>query len=321
MRAQPDSHFGQLAAWRDLVAQTYGSRPRYWLAEDAEGIRGILPLFERRRREPALFSAPGGLLADDPSVAAALLEPAREALARGRLNYLELRDQRRAWSGLETSQEHVTLVLDLAADADSQWRALDSKLRNQIRKSQKAGFETRWGRELLPLFHAVMLENMRDLGTPIRDLRYYRRTLEALGAAAEILILTRGGEPAGAMFTVAHGETFYDPWASSLRRLFASCPNQMLYWTALQHAIALGLRRFDFGRSQWHSGTFRFKEQWGAAPVPLFYQYALGRARRVPTLEDQKAGFALAVSAWRRLPLWMARPLGERVKRLVPEVL
>ena len=58
----------------------------------------------------------------------------------------------------------------------------------------------------------------------------------------------------------------------------------------------------------------------GATPVPLYYQYLLGRARRVPTLEDQKQGYRLAVEAWKRLPLPVARPAGERVKRLFPEV-
>jgi len=321
VRARPDSHFGQLSAWKALVEETYGCRALYLLAEEGGAVRGILPLFERRARNPALFSAPGGLLAEDEGVAAALLAPAREALVRGRLRYVELRDQFRAWPGLETSEEHHTMVLDLPASADEQWNAFDAKLRNQIRKGQKAGFEPRWGHDGVGAFHRVMLENLRDLGTPMRGLPYYRRTLEALGAMADILVIEHGGEPAGAMFTVAHGGTLSDPWASSLRRFFALCPNQVLYWEALQRAIARGLGRFDFGRSQQGSNTFRFKEQWGAVPVQLYYQYVLGPGGRIPTLEEQKGGFALAVSLWKRLPLPLARVLGERAKRLFPEVI
>jgi len=321
VRARPDSHFGQLAAWKDLVERTYGCRARYFIAEEGGAVRGILPLFERRRREPALFSAPGGMLADDEGVAAALLEPARDVLVRGRLGYLELRDQLRAWPGLETSEEHVTMVLDLAGDAEAQWKAFDAKLRNQVRKGQKAGFTARWGHDGVAAFHRVMLENLRDLGTPLRGLPYYRSALEALGAAADILVIEHGGEPAGAMFTVAHGDTLGDPWASSLRRFFALCPNQVLYWEALQRAIARGLRRFDFGRSQRGSSTYRFKEQWGAVRVQLYYQYVLGPGGRIPTFAEQQAGFSLAVSVWKRLPLPLARALGEPAKRLFPEVM
>jgi len=316
-----ESHFGQRVAWKTLTERAYGVPARFWLAEEAGRVRGVLPLFRRHGRTPLLFSAPGGLLADDEGVAEALLAPARDEVRRDRLAWLELRDQRRAWRGLETNDEHVTMVLELAGDAEAQWSAFDAKLRNQVRKGEKAGFERRWGHGLVRTFHRVLLENMRDLGTPIRGEAYYRLALELLGETADVLVIEHGGDPAGAMFTVAHRDTLQDPWASSLRRHFARCPNQVLYWEALQRAIGRGLRRFDFGRSQWNSPTFRFKEQWGAKPVALHYQYVLGTARRVPTLAAQKGALDLAVSLWRRLPLPLAATLGEPAKRFFPEVM
>ena len=56
-------------------------------------------------------------------------------------------------------------------------------------------------------------------------------------------------------------------------------------------------------------------------PVPLYYQYVLGRAARAPTLADQKHSFALAVRLWQRLPIAAAGVLGRGVKRLFPEAL
>lgn len=321
VRGREESHFGQRVAWKTLTESAYGVPACYWLAEEAGRVRGVLPLFRRGGRTPRLFSAPGGMLADDDGVAAALLAPAREQVRRERLAWLELRDQRRAWPGLETNDEHVTMVLELAGDAEAQWKAFDTKLRNQVRKGEKAGFERRWGHDLLPAFHRVLLENMRDLGTPIRGEAYYRQALRLLGEAADVLVIEHAGDPAGAMFTVEHRDTLMDPWASSLRRHFARCPNQVLYWEALRRAIVRGLRRFDFGRSQWNSPTFRFKEQWGAKPVALHYQYALGSAGRMPTLAEQKGTLDLAVRIWRKLPLPLAAALGEPAKRLFPEVM
>lgn len=321
VRGSDASHFGQLVAWKTLTERAYGVPARFWLAEESGRVRGVLPLFRKRGRTSLLFSAPGGLLADDESVAEALLAPAREEVRRDRLAWLELRDQKRAWPGLETNDEHVTMVLELAHDAGEQWKAFDTKLRNQVRKGEKAGFERRWGHGLVPVFHRVLLENMRDLGTPIRAESYYRLALELLGEAADVLVIEHGGDPAGAMFTVSHRDTLLDPWASSLRRHFARCPNQVLYWEALQRAIGGGLRRFDFGRSQWNSPTFRFKEQWGAKPVALRYQYALGSAERMPTLAEQRGTLDLAVRIWRKLPLPLAAALGEPAKRFFPEVM
>lgn len=319
--ASAHGHFGQTLAWKRLTEETHAVRAEYRLAESGGRVVGVLPLFRRGGRGGTLFSAPGGLLADEAPVAEALLAPAREQVARDRLQWLELRDQRVAWPGLETNDEHVTMVLDLEADADAQWKRFDAKLRNQIRKGEKAGFTVRWGHEGVADFHRVMVENLRDLGTPVRGRPYFRRALECLGERASVLVIERGGEPAGAMFTVAHGDTMADPWASSLRRHFAHCPNQVLYWEAIRRAFALGLRRFDFGRSQWESPTFRFKQQWGARSVPLHYQYVLGEGSRMPTLGAQKSGLSLAVSLWRRLPLPLAGWLGEPAKRRFPEVL
>ncbi|MEO5988376.1 MAG: GNAT family N-acetyltransferase [Candidatus Eisenbacteria bacterium] len=321
VRDNAGSHFGQAAAWLELTAETYGVPGHHWLAEEAGSIRGILPLFRKGGRTPSLFSAPGGLLADDHATAAELLVPVREQVARERLAYAELRDQKHAWPDLATVDEHLTMVLELQVDTDSQWKGFDAKLRNQIRKGEKAGFELRTGHGAVEAFHRVMLENMRDLGTPLRGLPYFRRALEKLGSAADILVIGHQGQPAGAMFTVAHRDTLMDPWASSLRRYFKDCPNQVLYWAALQSAIRQGLRRFDFGRSQWGSNTFRFKEQWGAQPVALHYQYVLGTAKVAPTLESQKGSLDAAVKLWRKLPLPLVKLLGEPAKRMFPEVL
>ena len=139
VKGSAHSHFGQLSAWMELTVRTYGVSARYWLAEEAGRVRGVLPLFRKGGRHGSLFSAPGGLLADDAAVAEALLAPAREEVARERLAWVELRDQRVEWPGLETSREHLTMVLDLGRDASEQWSAFDAKLRNQIRKGEKAG--------------------------------------------------------------------------------------------------------------------------------------------------------------------------------------
>ena len=317
------SHPAQLSAWMALTERTYGVPRRAWLAEDGGRVRGILPLFEKRRlgRSPVLFSAPGGLLAADAASARALVDTAADAVAGRRVEYVELRDQRARWPDLATSTEHCTHVLALAGDADAQWRAFDAKLRNQIRKAQRAGFTVHWGAEHVGTFCRVMLENMRDLGTPMRAERWFRSALDVLGERAALLVIASRDEPVGAMFLAIHRGCAIDLWASSLRRYFAQCPNQMLYWEAIQEAIRRGLRRFDFGRSQWDTGTYRFKEQWGARAVPLYYQYLLRGPAEVPSFAGQQQRMGVAVRLWKHLPLPVARILGEPIRRRFPELL
>lgn len=316
--AAPGSHPAQLSAWLAHTARTYGVALRAWLAGDPEAPRGALALFEQRQvgRAPRCFSAPGGLLAADAATAQALL-----AAAAPGGGALELRDQRVRWPGLATSTEHCTHELALAADAEAQWRGFDAKLRNQIRKSQRAGLSAHWGAEHAGAFHRVLLENLRDLGTPVRAEGWFRALLAALGERAWLLVVRRAGEPVGGMFLVAHRGWAMDIWASSLRRHFAHCPNQFLYWEALQEAMRRGLRGFDFGRSQADTGTYRFKAQWGAQAVPLYYQYRLPAGAAVPSFAAEQARFALAARLWSHLPLPLARWLGEPVRRRFPELL
>jgi FemAB-related protein (PEP-CTERM system-associated) len=317
------SHFAARTPWRDLVHATFGCRPDWRFAERDGRVVGVLPLFEKRSggKVRQLFSAPGGLLADETEVAAALLAPARERVARESLELLELRDQRTRWDDLVTTEEHCTLILELEDDAEAQWKAFDAKLRNQVRKAQKSGLTTRWGRDLLPAWHRVMLHNMRDLGTPFQDRHYFERWLDAYGGDAEIEVTERDGRAIGALALMRHGATGVNPWASSLRAELSRCPNHLLYWEALQRSIVGGARRFDFGRSQWSSRTFDFKKTWGAQPAPLYYQYVLGTIAKPPSLHDQQDTFALAVRVWQHLPLALAGTFGPVVRKRFPEAL
>ena len=135
------------------------------------------------------------------------------------------------------------------------------------------------------------------------------------------LVIASGDEPVGAMFLALHRGCAMDLWASSLRRHFERCPNQLLYWEAIQEAIRRRLHAFDFGRSQWNTGTYRFKEQWGACTVPLYYQYLFNGPAEVPSFAAQQRRMGMAVRLWKRLPLPVARVLGEPIRRRFPELL
>ena len=65
------------------------------------------------------------------------------------------------------------MVLDLPGECDNLWSRYSAKVRNQVRKGDKAGLSIRFGgHELLEDFYDVFATNMRDLGTPVypRDL-------------------------------------------------------------------------------------------------------------------------------------------------------
>jgi serine/alanine adding enzyme len=73
------------------------------------------------------------------------------------------------------------MFLDLAPDVDSQWRAFNAKLRNQIRKADESALQFMVAHlELLDGFYAVCARNMRDLRTPIYAKSFSPNILEVL---------------------------------------------------------------------------------------------------------------------------------------------
>ena len=107
------------------------------------------------------------------------------------------------------------------------------------------------------------------------------------------------------------------PSASALRSARPLCANVLLYWHAMQHAIADGRTIFDFGRSTPGDGPFQFKRQWGAEPSPVAWEYRLLRGG-MPDQSPSNPKFKAAIAMWKRLPLPVATWLGPSIVRSIP---
>jgi hypothetical protein len=92
----------------------------------------------------------------------------------------------------------------------------------------------------------------------------------------------------------------------------------LLYWTLLQRAFEAGCEVFDFGRSTPGEGTFKFKEQWGARPVPLNWEYPFVRANELPSTNPANPKFRMAIALWKKLPLAVANRVGPFIVRAIP---
>ena len=91
--------------------------------------------------------------------------------------------------------------------------------------------------------------------------------------------------------------------------------NEALYFGLIEHAVARGCIRFDFGRSKIGSGAAAYKKNWGFEPrdVRTFGWTPDGVASR--SVDSQSAGNAWKTRVWRRLPLSVANRLGPLIAR------
>jgi len=311
--------------WKGVVERSFGHRGYYLMARSGGGPVGVLPLIHMSSRlfGSFLVSVPffnyGGILCSDPAAVAALLEEGRRLMRQCGAAHLELRHLGEPLPGLPTRSHKVTMILRLAADAESQWQGFNAKLRNQVRKAQKSGLEVvTGGEELLAGFYQVFCRNMRDLGTPVYGRGFFENVLAEPEARARIVSVTRGGRAIASGIMTRFRESAEVPWASSNRDYRGFCPNDLLYWEAIRIAIAEGAGTFDFGRSTPGEGTYNFKKQWGAEPVPLYWQYLLEDGAALPELNPSNPKFRLAVKGWQRLPVALTRLLGPRIVRNIP---
>jgi FemAB-related protein (PEP-CTERM system-associated) len=311
-------------AWRTVIERAFGYKPIYVSARRAGRIVGVLPtvlvdswLFGR-----ALISLPylnyGGVVADDPAVEQVLFECALDIARRKGCRHLELRHVDRHFDERPCKRHKVTMLLALQPSG-TMWEALDRKVRNQVRKAQKSELlYAVGGRELLDQFYTVFARNMRDLGTPVYGRKFFEEMLAAFPDRMRVNVVSLKGAPVAAGFTFETRGTVEIPWASSIRDFNALCPNHLLYWSILESAGNRGCATFDFGRSTPNEGTYKFKEQWGAQPVPLHWEYGLIDRETLPDTGPTNPKFQFAVSTWKKLPLSIATWVGPYIVRAIP---
>ena len=308
--------------WRAVFERAFGHTCVYLIARSGGDVRGVLPLVQinsvlfGRTLTSLPFLNYGGVLADDAAAGKALLEAAAEEARLRRCRHVELRHVERMFPSLPCRQHKVTMLLRLRG---VNWSALDKKVRNQIRKAEKSDLAVcSGGTELLDAFYTVFARNMRDLGTPVYGRVFFEQILQTFPDSARLHIVMLGRTPIAGGLTVRSRSKLEIPWASSVRRYNALCPNHLLYWTVIQHAIDTGCEVFDFGRSTPGEGTFKFKEQWGTEPVPLHWEYVLNGSAHVPDTTPDNPKYALMVNAWKRLPLGVATMIGPHIVRSIP---
>jgi FemAB-related protein (PEP-CTERM system-associated) len=261
-----------------------------------------------------------GVIADDPAVAAGLIDQAVQLAEQLDVRYLELRQEEEVSHSALTcaNKSKVLMRLKLPATADELWTGFKAKLRSQVKSGQKHNFEVAWGgTELLDDFYAVFSHNMRDLGTPVFSPGLFASILKEFASQAELCVVRSPQQPIAAALLIHDDDRTEVPSASSLRAFNPTNVNMVMYWELLKRAVERGQQVFDFGRSSADSPTYRFKAQWGAQPHPSVWQYYLRRGS-ISDMRPDNSKFGLAIRVWRKLPVALTRMIGPTIVRGIP---
>lgn len=328
-------------AWWDSLVFGLGHRPYLLVSSSADSdVAGCLPLFLVSSWSfgrflvslPYLNSA-GVILRESPTVDSfgvseiqrSLIDRAVELADALDVKHLELRGENRvdhpAFNMERTDKVHMRL--ELPSTSELLKLSFKSKLRSQIKKSGEQTSEVFFGGiELLDDFYDVFSQNMRDLGTPVYSKRLFRAIFDSFGKTAdcglaEFCVVKIDNQPVSVALLVHHQSITEVPSASALRSWNSTGVNMWMYWNLLERAIEKGSREFDFGRSTLGSGTYKFKEQWGAKPYPAIWQYYVRKGDPSDMRPDSPTKVRF-VNLWKKLPLWLTRLVGPSIVRGIP---
>lgn len=324
---QSDGSFHHLIGWKSILEDVFHYESYYLMAIDDEGrLRGVLPLclikdiLQRRFLISIPFLNYAGILAQDEVSESSLLSKAIAIAKELNIQYLQIKQLARRFDNLKGTDAHVTMFLKLNESAENVWQnSLKAKTRNQVRKSQKYGLHVLFSKDCFDQFYEIYTINMRRLGTPVLPRKYFSRILEFFPMNTDILTIWKENKAIAGMFIFKYKSIISDPWASSLWEYNKYCPNNLMYWEAIQYGCNNGFEFFDMGRSTINTGTFNFKKQWGAEPLRLAYQYYLNRKKELPLVDAVNNKYVTAIQIWKKIPLRLANAIGPKLVKYLPE--
>lgn len=317
----PEATFFHQSGWQEVIRRAF-NHDTYFLYAEADGkIQGVLPLGHIRSHlfSNALISAPfcvyGGIAANTVQARIALEQAACSLADSLAVDYLEIRNRERLHPDWPTKDNlYVTFRKAIAPDPDANMKAIPRKQRAMVRKGIQAGLVSEID-ESVERFYAVYSESVRNLGTPVFALKYFRILKEVFGEDCEVLTVTQDGHAVASVMSFYFRDEvlpYYGGGTAGAREVKG---NDFMYWEVMRRACRRGIRIFDYGRSKIDTGSYSFKKNWGFESEPLHYEYRLIKAKEIPDINPLNPKYRLFINLWRHLPLSMSRLLGPIISR------
>lgn len=306
--------------WLTVLADTYGCEPLHLGAWEDTALVGTLPLFGVKKFGLGSYvsSMPGGVIADEVSVAKALVDEGIKLTQARKASYFKLRDSQCQLKDdrLQNQIEH-NFSVTLADSEDEMWKQIKKTCRRMVKKAQEHQLSMVSGRQHLQEFYRIYALAMRRFGSPVPPLKFFESILKLFPEQTDILAVQREERPIMAAIVFHHQDIIYDLYGASLFEEREAYPNDFYYWELMRYGLQRNCTSLDFGRSLIDSGVAKFKQKWGAVAQPLHYQYALKNTSKLPNVRtDRRHQWVMPI--WKKLPLPIVNRLSAWVRAYMP---
>ncbi len=310
--------------WKTVIEESFNHTCKYLAARSNNKIVGIFPLVAFKHPIFGTFaiSMPylnyGGPLTNHPEITSVLIDYAQKLQQDFNWEHIELRTTCNSFSYPSESRK-ASMILTLPPTMDQLEDELGAKVRAQYKLADKHSPAIFFGKEeLLDDYYRVFSKNMRDLGTPVYSKDFFRNILKLFPDQATIVVAKIKGKAMGTAFLFSYKDMLEIPWASTLKKANSYNLNMWMYKNILAFAIDSKHDYFDFGRSTLNAGTYKFKKQWGAQPLQHYWYYLLEEGEELPQINPDNPKFKLAITIWKRLPVFLTNLIGPSIVKHIP---
>lgn len=223
--------------------------------------------------------------------------------------------------GFRTAIDYAFHELDLTPSLDALFRNFHkNSIQRKIRKAEAEELAYEEGRSetLLKDFFALFERTRARHRIPPPPRQWFANLMRSFGDALKIRVAYRGKRAVAAMITIRHKNTLVYKYGASDARFHRFGAMHLLYWKAIQDAKMLGLKRFDFGRTDADQhGLITFKNRWGATESKLTYSRysATGPSTHFFDLYTTKWKSRLASCAVLLFPYSLVSKFGQKLYR------
>src|SRR4051812_15857073 len=258
----PGGHHVQTTMWAAVKAISGWRATRLLVREEGEIVAGCQLLWRSVGRVVRVAYIPRGPLApaDRPDVLAKLLEALDvEAHDRG-LAYVKLQPpvdrhdmpavlQQRGFhrSSLEVGPS-ASVRVDLTPEPDQLLAAMASRIRRNVRQSERKGLTVRdGGPDDLPAFIEILVRTAERQGFETYPPEYWHRLWEAFapGGWASLLVTELDGRVLSGLLLVGYGDTVIYKMGGWTGERTKARPNESMHWVGIQWAREAGYRYYD----------------------------------------------------------------------------
>jgi CelD/BcsL family acetyltransferase involved in cellulose biosynthesis len=309
-------------AWVDVLTDAYGFRSFVAVAADSRGkVAAGVPVVEVRRpfgarRWLALpFTDYCPLLADGPEAAQVLVAGLEELRSGSGVSSLEFRSDVTP----DSYPVGVRHVLALDPDPEVIFGGFKKKQVRQVLtkalRERIVGTRISHERADFEAFLRLHVATRRRLGVPVQPPAFFERLWQRFIVQRRgfVVVAEAGETPVSAAVFLTGDTSVIYKFSASDSAAWQLRPNNLVLWTAIEHACREGYASFDFGRTETaHEGLRLFKSGWGAEELPLRYS-VLGR--EAPVTANHQSGGSVAASIIRNSPPVVCRLAGRALYR------